>query len=112
MTIKDFDWSKLDGMLMFDASKNLCSRELGVSDETIERRIRDEHDCTFSEYKKKQLEKTVLKLKQKLIQMGLKGNLGALIFALKNLSDWTDKVTQTTEHKIAKLAELVEQQSE
>ena len=88
---KKIDWSKLDGMLMFDAAKSVCSNELGCSDDTIERHIKKKYKQTFTEYKAEQLKKTVLRLKQKMIKMAMNGNVTCLIFVLKNLSDWNDK---------------------
>ena len=85
------DWSKLDGMLMFDASKGVCASEFSVSEDTIERAIKKKYKITFSEYKRKQLDKTVLRLKQRMIKKALEGDNTCLIFTLKNISDWKDK---------------------
>ena len=86
------DWLKLDTMLMFDASLNTCAMELGCCHDALEGAVKREKGMTFGEYKKLQLGKTVLRLKQKMIQLGLNGNIASLIFSLKNLSDWKDKV--------------------
>ena len=86
------NWEKLDAMLMFDASLNTCAMELGCCHDALEGAVKREKDMTFGEYKKLQLGKTVLRLKQKMIQMGLGGNVASLIFSLKNLSDWKEKV--------------------
>jgi hypothetical protein len=85
------DWSKLDGMLLFDASLRVCADELGMSHDTLERHIRKEKKMSFGEYKKGKVEITVLKLKNKMINKALKGDNTSLIFSLKNLSDWSDK---------------------
>ncbi len=90
-TKKPFDWSKFDGMLIFDASKIACSQFLDVSPDTIERRVKEKHKMTFTAYKKIKLETTVLRLKQKMINKALKGDNVCLIFTLKNISDWSDK---------------------
>jgi hypothetical protein len=82
-------------MLMFDASLKTCEMELGICHDAIEKAVKREKGMTFGEYKKLQLGKTVLRLKQKMIQLGLGGNVTSLIFSLKNLSDWKDKVENT-----------------
>lgn len=85
---------------MFDACSETCALELGVCRSTLEKLIRKKFDQTFDEYKKPQLQKTVLRLKQKMISKGLAGDNVCLIFTLKNISDWSDKVEhKTTEEK-------------
>jgi hypothetical protein len=88
---KEIDWSKLDGMLLFDANKPTCALELGISDDTIDRGIKKKFNMTFTEYKSLQLGKTVLRLKQKMIKKALEGDNTCLIFSLKNISDWKDQ---------------------
>jgi hypothetical protein len=104
---KDIDWAKLDIYLSFDASKSTCSQEFEMSEDTLDRRIRKKHNMTFMEYKRKKLEKTVLKLKQKMIQKAIGGDNTCLIFTLKNLSTWSDKNELTIEEKKTHLSVLV-----
>jgi IS30 family transposase len=85
-----FNWEKLDTMLMFQAGKFLCSTELGVSEDTIEREIKKKYKCGFTEYRARRSEKIVLKLKQKMIQKALDGDNVCLIFVLKNIGGWSD----------------------
>ena len=82
-------------MCMFDAGAETCALELGICKDTLERAIRRKFDKTFDEYKKPKIKKTVLRLKQKMISKALTGDNVCLIFTLKNISDWSDKV----EHK-------------
>jgi hypothetical protein len=91
MAKKDFDWGKIETMLMFDASKSTCAIELGVSEDTIDRHIRKKHDMSFMDFKRLHLGKTVLRLKQKMIKKALEGDNTCLIFSLKNISDWKDQ---------------------
>jgi hypothetical protein len=88
----DLDWSKLEGMLLFDATIHVCAKELGCSHDTLERRIKEKYGETFAEHKEKILEHTVLKLKTKMINKALGGDNTCLIFCLKNLGKWADKV--------------------
>ncbi len=86
------DWSKLDGMLLFDPSLNVCADEMGVSHDTLERAIKAKFQLTFGEYKRQKVNHTAYKLKQKMINKAFEGDNTCLIFSLKNLSDWADKI--------------------
>ena len=96
MTKVEVDWRTLDGILQFNASKKLCSEILGVSEDVIERRIRDQYNQTFTEYKESRMGKVKIKLQQKAIESALSGNTTMLIFCLKNLCGWADKIDQQT----------------
>lgn len=89
---KEIDWSKLDGMLLYDASAWFCAAELGVSHDCLQDRIREEKNMTFSEYKKTKLERTAIRVKQKMITKALSGDNTCMIFVLKNIGDWSDRV--------------------
>jgi hypothetical protein len=91
MRKKEIDWSKLDGMLMFDANRPTCALELNISDDTLDRAIKKKYNMTFTEYKALHVGKTVLRLKQRMIKKALEGDNTCLIFSLKNISDWKDQ---------------------
>lgn len=94
LNVPEFNWEKLDTMLMFQAGKFICSEELGVSEDTIDRRIKERYSCTFTEYRARRSEKIVLRLKQKMIQKALEGDNTCLIFVLKNIGGWSDNPEQ------------------
>lgn len=85
------DWVKLDSYLQLMASKRACASLLGISEDTIERNIKKEHGCTFTEYAEKKMEPVKLKLIQKALSKALDGENVLLIFCLKNLCGWRDK---------------------
>lgn len=89
---KNFSWDKLDALLQFKVALPFCADYLECSEDTIERRIRDEWDMTFSEYHALRMQRTSVKLQQKMIEMALSGNTTAMIFSLKNLAGWSDKL--------------------
>jgi hypothetical protein len=91
-TYKEIDFKVLDALLQFKASKRYCAKYLDVSEDTVERRIKEKTGQTFSGYADEQLDGTRLKLQQKAIQLALKGDRTMLIFCLKNLCNWSDKV--------------------
>jgi hypothetical protein len=95
MTKVEIDWEVLDAILQFGPTKGVCSDILGVSPDTIEARIKEEHGLTFTEYKDKRMGKVKIKLQQKALDMALKGHATMMIFCLKNLCGWVDKVEQS-----------------
>ena len=97
----EIDWKELDALLQFKVSNEFCADYLGTSTATIIRRIREEHDMTFSEYHRIKMQRTSVKLQQKAIEQALSGNSNSvMIFALKNLANWTDKNEVQTTAKI------------
>ncbi|MCB0419924.1 MAG: hypothetical protein KDD61_02960 [Bdellovibrionales bacterium] len=88
---KDLNFDKLNSYLQLKSSKRMCALLLEVSEDTIERRIKDEYGCTFSEYAEKMIAPVKLKLVQKAISKAMNGDNVLLIFCLKNLCGWSDK---------------------
>ena len=86
------DFNELDAMLQFGPTLRFCADHFGVGVSTIERKIKELHNLTFAEYKDEKMDKVRLKLQQKAIQMALKGDRVMLIFCLKNLCKWADKI--------------------
>lgn len=86
----ELNYDKLDALLQFKVTKSFCADYLGVSEDTIERRIKEDYGKTFSEYHELKLAKTGLRLQQKAIEAALAGNTTLMIFALKNISKWSD----------------------
>ena len=91
----EIDWGKLNGMLLFKATKDLCASELGVSKDKLHEDIRKRYGMTFQEYADKILDKTRWKLQNKAITLALGGNVSMLIFCLKNICKWSDRVETT-----------------
>lgn len=88
----EVDFGKLDAMLQFKVSLRFCADYLGVSIDSIRRRIKEKYDMTFKEYHELKMERTATKLQQKAIEMALDGNNTMMIFCLKNLAKWADKL--------------------
>jgi hypothetical protein len=86
------DWEKLDMVLELGASLDMTAGYLDVSEDTIEKYIRKEKGYGFREYRERKMAKVKLKLIQKAQTMASDGNVVMLIFCLKNLAGWTDKV--------------------
>lgn len=101
MTAKiELNYDKLDALLQFKVSMRFCADYLEVSEDTVMRRIKEDHGMTFAEYHALKMERTAVKLQQKAIEQALAGNNTMLIFALKNLAKWSDKIEETVKQEI------------
>ena len=89
-----FSWDKLDSMLLFKANLTMCSEILETPASTIQNHIRLRYDMTFTEYAEKKLTKMKIKLTQKALDMATHGNVVMMIFCLKNLCGWADRIDQ------------------
>jgi len=97
----EVNYDQLDALLQFKVLKRFCVDYMGVSEDTIDRRLREDFGTNFSEYHSLKMQRTAVKLQQKAIEAALKGNTTLMIFCLKNLAGWSDKndIIQTT-HEI------------
>jgi hypothetical protein len=105
MTAKIFiNYDKLDTLLQFKVSLEYCAEYLGVSADTIQRRLKEEKGVNFEQYHALKLQRTAVKLQQKAIEMALNGCPKMLTLSLKNIAGWTDK--QETEISSSKQLEI------
>lgn len=84
----------LNALLQYKVTARYCAEQLDMSVDTLERRLREDYDMTFSEYASMRMEKTGLMLQKKAIEEAMKGQPALMIFALKNIAGWTDKVEE------------------
>jgi len=87
-----FSWDKLDGILARPATLVICAEILGVHENTIKLHIKDRFGETFTEYSNRKMSITKFKLMDKALKMAESGNVPMLIFSLKNLCGWSDKI--------------------
>lgn len=84
----------VNGLLQRNASKVAVSQILGISEDTLERRIREKFDCTFTEYKDRQFSQTILGAQQKAIDAMMEGgrkyNEKLHILFLKSFCGWNE----------------------
>lgn len=94
----EIDFAVLDALLQFKVSAEFCANHLGISRDTLYRRIKENTGMTFSEYHNLKKEGTATKLQQKAIYLALeKGDKDMIKFLLKNFADFSDKVETKTE---------------
>lgn len=87
-----FNWEQLDKLLALKPSLVTCADILGVHENTIKNHIKARFGLTYTEYAARKLSKTRVKLVQKAIESALAGNATLMIFCLKNLCEWQDKI--------------------
>lgn len=88
----EIDFKQLDAMMQFKVTKAFVADWFGCSEDTIERRIRADFAMSFTAYNKLKMNRTGFKLQQKAIEMALAGDRTMLIFSLKNMAQWVEKV--------------------
>jgi hypothetical protein len=88
------DWNKLDMALSLGATIQIAADYCELSVDTIYRRIKEKHGITAEEYRERKTANIKLKLIQKAHQLATQDspNVTMLIFCLKNLAGWADKV--------------------
>lgn len=96
----NLDWKLLNSILQYGATILDCSDICEISEDVIQKRIKKEYKMTFTEYRKKKMSKTRLKLRQKQTEMALAGNVALLIWLGKNMLGQSDKVEEHTGGKI------------
>lgn len=61
-----------------------------VSEDTIERRIKELTEMTFAEFRQQNMAEVRIKLIERAYQLGMGGNTALMIFCLKNMCGWRD----------------------
>jgi len=91
----DADWRELNALLQFKVTLEHVCDYTGFSRDTVIRRIKEKHGMTFKEYADLKRQRTATKLQQKAVEMAINGNATMMIFCLKNMASWSDKIDQT-----------------
>ena len=98
----NLNYDQLDALLQFRVTKKFCADYMRVSEDCIDRRLKEDHNMTFLEYHRLKMQRTAVKLQQKAVEAALRGNSTIMIFCLKNLAGWADKVDTTNQDVTAK----------
>lgn len=88
----EFNWELCDLLCSHTMYLKDVAEIMKVSEDTIERRIREKDNCTFAEYRSKKMTRTRFNLVFKAIQMARAGDRVMLIFCLKNICRWQDSM--------------------
>lgn len=85
------DRDKLEGLMAFNPTLADTAAFFKCSESTIGEFIKDQYGITFQEFRSQRMIHTKLKLVDRAIRRTDKSDV-MLIFALKNLCGWTDKL--------------------
>jgi hypothetical protein len=92
----EFDgWDQLDALIVW-ASQEYCCEKLGVNTDTLTKKIKEKHGCSFSEYKIKRQEPMRINLLKKQYDVAMAGNVSMLIWLGKNILGQSDKIENKT----------------
>lgn len=85
------DWEQFEKLCQIQATLMEMASFLGCSEDTIERRCKEEHDCTFAELYKRKSAGGKISIRRKQMQVALAGNTTMLIWLGKQYLGQTDK---------------------
>ena len=89
--VTEFSWEVLDALLQRGSTCTDCAHIMDCSTDTIERKIKEEYEIGFKEYRDKRMAKTRAKLVEVALSKAFNKDNTMLIFCLKNLCMWKDK---------------------
>jgi hypothetical protein len=87
----ELNYQALDALLQFKVTKKFCADYLQISEDAIDRRIKEDYGINFGEYHSLRMGRTAVKIQQKIVELALKGNPKLLEVAAKYLAGWTEK---------------------
>ena len=84
-------WKLLDSLIVWSAHAEYVAEQLGISPDTLDRRIKEKFGCGFAEYRVKKKEPMRVNLRKKQYDLAMEGNPTLLIWLGKNELGQTDK---------------------
>jgi hypothetical protein len=90
-------WKLLDSLIVWSAHQAYIADELGISEDTLNRRIQEKHGCNFAEYRNKRKEKLRINIKKKQYEQAMGGNTSMLIWLGKNECGQSDRIEEKVE---------------
>lgn len=100
----EIDQDQLEALCRMNPTLKDASAFFKVSEDTIERRCKEFGYADFADCRQQNMVHTRLKLIRKALEMAeVKGNTAMMIFCLKNLCGWVDKVENTVTTKDLKI---------
>lgn len=92
-------WKLLDSLIIWSAHKEYIAEELGISADTLEKRIKEKTGLTFTAYRNQKKEKIRMNIRKKQYEQAIGGNTSMLIWLGKNECGQSDK--QETNHGLS-----------
>lgn len=96
------DMEKLAGLMRFKPTLADAAAFFKCSQDTIDRRIKDETGLTYAEFREQNMVHIRFSLVQKAMDKALKGDNVMIIFCLKNLCGWKNEGPDEEMEKLKK----------
>lgn len=77
-----------------------CAAFLDVNPSTIDKWIKKNHNCSFSDFREQNMVHTRFMIFREMLEQCKKGHPTMLIWASKNLLGWTDKLESNNTHEV------------
>lgn len=89
--VKIINWEVVDAVLQYNAKLEDAAEIAKVSSETLANRIKEEHGCTFSEYRDRKMSKIKVSLARKQYDVAMSGDRTLLIWLGKQWLGQSEK---------------------
>lgn len=93
----DIDWEQFEKLCEIQCTAEEVAFWFRCSVDTIERAVKRKYKTTYADIMRQKGVRGRIAIRRELFQLGLKGNLGALIWLSKNHLGMSDKVETTNE---------------
>lgn len=93
-------WDQLDQLIIW-STQEYCAEKLGISVDTLTRRINEKFGIGFAEYKRQRQEPMRINLLKKQYDTAMNGNVAMLIWLGKQHLGQSEKLETKNDHKIA-----------
>lgn len=100
-------WELLDSLIIWSAHAEYIAEQLNISCDTLEKRIKENYGCTFTEYRDKKKEKLRINLRKKQYDVAMDGNPAMLIWMGKNELSQSDKVESQVDQQHTGVFQIV-----
>ena len=109
----ELNYDKFNALCQFKSTtREFAAEYLNISATTIDRRLKEDHGMTFTQYHESKMKRVATKLEEKAVQMAMNGDRTMLIFCLKNYAKWQDKVDVDVTHHVSNFADWAQQAAE
>jgi hypothetical protein len=103
----EIDWVQFDKLCFLQCTQLEIASFFSCTIETLENRCKAEKGMNYLEYYKTKAVNGKISLRRKAFQLIEKGNPSVIIFALKNMVGWTDKMVSEFKGEISESAPVV-----